>query len=513
MNENKERNDIQENEESTTQAFNPEFNDKVVELNQNITDNDEVVVNDRSVANAESDATDTISQSLAESEDSGDDDRDDTVESSNNEVGFEHHNESDADDVVGIATQNLENNEHNVGNSRRSRKNRRHTTRALIKESNIALILSAVSIILMLALATLLVVDILPIGRRVAYIGVSNVGTVEPPSSLATTHTIENAKQAVVIVAVTKASGSGTGSGIIITEDGYIVTNYHVVEGATNISILLYQSQNGISAEVIGYSERDDIAVLKADLSEAVALPFANSADCRVGDVVYAIGAPEGIELGWTVTSGIISEPVREIWMADDQGMLEKKMFLLQTDASVNPGNSGGPLINARGEVVGIVTMRRSNSAGLGFALPSSASLEIIEAIIENGNADNVESKISKGRPLIGITGVGLEANTWYTETPLGYSMVDETYANENPDSCIYATVTGVYVTALSPTLDAKNHLQTGDVITHVNDKAVALTTDIINIVNNYNGGDVVKITFVRNGQTKTAEITLGVEK
>ena len=524
MNENRETN-LPENNEvgESTQAFNPDFNDTVVDTTIISATNSKEVVNN-STDNQESDnVTESadISTKLINTETS---DMDAGVEIGDSEVVEELSEvKNDYDDVVKLSgdssanpdqVENVEQSPENTPPIFKKRSNHRYTTKALIKESNIALILSAASIILMLALAALLVSGILPVGNRMVYVSVSNLGTVEPPASLATADTLEDAKRSVVIVYVTKASSSGTGSGIIISKDGYIVTNYHVIEGAKSVKLKLYQSEKNVSATVVGYSERDDIAVLKADLDDARAATFAKSEACRVGDVVYSIGAPEGAEFGWTVTSGIISEPVREVWIYNDSGMLDKKMFLLQTDASVNPGNSGGPLINARGEVVGIITMKRSNAAGLGFALPSSASLEIIEAILKDGNADNVVSKISKDRPLIGIGGVGIpQANVWYADTPIGYSEVDDAYVAANPDSCIIAEVAGVYVLSLTPGLDAENHLLVGDVITHVNGTAVAVTQDIINIINNYNGGDIVTITFGRDGNTQTVEITLGTEK
>ena len=316
-----------------------------------------------------------------------------------------------------------------------------------------------------------------------------------------------------VIVTVKTKNGGATGSGIVITEDGYIATNYHVVDDAVDISITLYNSKEKIPARLMGYSERDDIAVLKANVDGLRPATFARSESCRVGERVYSVGAPEGEEFGWTVTQGIISNPLREIKIYDNEYILEKKMYLLQTDAAVNPGNSGGPLINARGEVVGIITLKRSDSAGIGFALPSSASLELIDAIIRNGNIDGVTSRISRGRPLIGIVGVGLEADVWYEQTADGVRKVDKEYASLHPDVCIITDVPGVYVTSLNPELDASNHLKVGDVITEVNGEAIYITYDIMDVVNEFNGGDSVTVKYVRGGKTYTAEILLIEEK
>lgn len=396
---------------------------------------------------------------------------------------------------------------------KKRRKTRKISTKTLIRESNLALCLSAISIILLAAIAALLTVGILPAGNRMVYVGVSTLGPVETPGGAASAELLEEFKKSVVIIDVTKSQGGGTGSGIVISSDGFIVTNYHVIEGAKKISVTFYGDDQKKFASVIGYSERDDIAVIKVSAEGLSAAVFAKSADCRVGDRVYAVGAPEGSDFGWTITSGIISNPLREIKIYESDHVLDKKMYLLQTDTPVNPGNSGGPLINARGEVVGIITLKRSDAEGLGFALPSTASLEIIDAIIETGNADRVTSGISKGRPLIGITGVGLEEGVWYELTDSGVNQVSSSYAKNHPDTCIKLTVSGIYVTSLTPNLDASNHLLVGDVITRVNNIKVYTIYDVMDVVNEYDGGDTITITFVRDGKTNTANIILGTEQ
>ena len=277
---------------------------------------------------------------------------------------------------------------------REKRFKKRYSTKALVKESILAKLLSAVSILLLVTLTALLMLGVIPTDNRVVFVQVSNLGPVGTAPGDASSELIEEFKNSVVVITVKTKTGGATGSGIIMTEDGYIATNYHVVDDATEINITLYNSDEKIPARLMGYSERDDIAVLKANLEDARPATFARSEDCRVGERVYSVGAPEGEEFGWTVTQGIISSPLREIKIYDEEYILEKKMYLLQTDAAVNPGNSGGPLINARGEVVGIITLKRSDSAGIGFALPSSASLELIEAIIEKGSIEGIDSQI-----------------------------------------------------------------------------------------------------------------------
>ena len=454
------------------------------------------------------------------------------VEFSNAEVELSDSGEdstaeeaTDATEIAGPCNTADETAESTETKHKARRSGRKISTKALIRESNLALCLSAISIVLLAVIAVLLTTGILPAGTRMVYVSVSNsgsdgsqggstsLGSDGSQNNWASSETLEEFKKSVVIIDISKAQGSGSGSGIVLSSDGFIVTNYHVIEGASNIAVTFYGEKQKKLATVVGYSERDDIAVIKVEAKNLSPAVFANSANCRVGDRVYAVGAPEGADFGWTITSGIISDPLRELKIYTSDYVLEKKMYVLQTDAPVNPGNSGGPLINARGEVVGIITMKRSNSAGLGFALPSSASLEIIEAIIEKGSADSIVSGISKGRPLIGIVGVGLEAGVWYEFTDEEVRAVTDVYAMAHPDTCIKISVSGVYITSLNSNLDASKQLLAGDVITHINNVKVTTTYDIMDIINEFNGGDKVSITFVRDGKTKTVSITLGTEQ
>ena len=201
----------------------------------------------------------------------------------------------------------------------------------------------------------------------------------------------------------------------------------------------------------------------------------------------------------------------------DGEGILQKKMNVVQTDAPVNQGNSGGPLVNARGEVVGIITLKLSNSAGMGFAIPSDGALKDIESIIKYGNADNVDSGITKGRPLLGITGVGVEENTWYqnvqSEGGSSIRVVTEEFAKKNPASTFYAAKTGVHVSALTEGLDAASKLQVDDIITKIEGTSVSNIYEVMNIINKFDGGDVIEVEYYRGGQYYSAEITLGTQE
>lgn len=386
-----------------------------------------------------------------------------------------------------------------------------------IRASNTASILSLCSILLLVAFSAAAMLGLFgQLGGTGVNIQVSDGNSIEYKDYESSPDMIEDVKHSVVMISTKSNNGSGVGTGIVLTENGYIATNYHVVENATAISVALYNSSTSHKAELIGYSKIDDIAVIKINAKGLRKATFAKSSECRAGEQVFAIGSPEGNEFGWSVTRGIISCADREIKIYDKEGILEKKMYVIQTDASVNPGNSGGPLINSRGEVVGIITLKLSESAGMGFAIPSDGALELITAIIETGSADNVTSSVTSGRPLIGITGVGVEANTWYENyvegDQSGVRIIEEAEATGNPEA-FYAAVTGIHVSATTEGLDAANKLKPNDIITEVNGIKVTNIYQLMDIINKLNGGDTVTIKYYRDGSYHTVNITLGTAK
>ncbi len=377
-----------------------------------------------------------------------------------------------------------------------------------------AVVLSLCSILLLTAVLFCAAAGVFtPTDNKTVQLQVSGDNSSSGTPTLANPEAITDFMDSVVIVNSSSATGDGTGSGIVLTADGYIVTNYHVVEGANRITVGLYSGET-FNATVVGHTELDDIAVLKIEAAGLRPATFAKLENCHVGEDVYAIGCPEGEEFAFSVTKGIISALDREIKIYDNEGILEKKMYVVQTDASVNPGNSGGPLINSRGEVVGIITLKLSYSAGMGFALPSDGAVEIITAIIETGSADNVNSSVSRGRPLIGITGVGVEGNTWYENIQQNgqgaIQPVTEAYATAHPDTTFYAPVTGVHVSATSPTLDAATKLKVNDIITKVEGYTVRSIYEVMDIINTFDGGDTVELEYYRDGQYYTVTVTLG---
>ncbi len=301
----------------------------------------------------------------------------------------------------------------------------------------------------------------------------------QPPSTDAMTipQVYTKVKDSVVGIIVTKAGNAtvsqGSGTGIILSEDGYISTNAHVVEGATTIKVVLANDKE-YSAELIGSDSRTDIAVIKIEEKNLQPAEFGDSESLVVGETVIAIGNPYGLELAGTVTSGIVSALNRQIVIESFY------MTLIQTDASINPGNSGGPLVNTYGQVIGITSSKivESGYEGIGFAIPMNGATKIIEELISHGYIKN--------RPFIGITG----------------SDIDKNYAQ------IYSIPEGVYVEYVDPESDAyKKGLKHGDIIVAVDGVEISSMAELDAEKNKKSPGDSLKLTVYRN--TKKLEISV----
>lgn len=263
----------------------------------------------------------------------------------------------------------------------------------------------------------------------------------------------------------------GAGSGVILSADGYIVTNFHVIDGASSITIRLTDGTE-YSATLIGTDEQTDLAVLKIEAEALTPAVFADSDNIQVGDLAVAIGNPLG-ELGGTVTSGIISALDREITI-DNQ-----TMTLLQTSAAVNPGNSGGGLFNADGNLVGIVNAKSSGTGieGLAFAIPSNTVTEIVSQIIENGYVT--------GRPQLGIQVVEVADQ----QTAMKYQV----------------SQAGVYIAQADDT----SGFQAGDLLASIDGTEITTVTDISAILAEHQIGDTLSVTVIRNGASTTLSVTL----
>ena len=280
----------------------------------------------------------------------------------------------------------------------------------------------------------------------------------------------------------TISGGQSTGSGFILTSDGYIITNNHVVDGAEKISVIF---QNGEESEVqlIGTDQYSDIAVLKASGEMPATATLGDSDLLRPGESVIAIGSPLG-DFKNTVTTGVISATGRSI----DTGNGYSMEGLLQTDAAINNGNSGGPLVNLAGEVIGVNTLIVRNSSsgttveGLGFAIPSSSFKAIAEQLIKTGYVS---------RPYVGIS--------WQTITP----TLAQRYR--------LGAQWGVYISAIqagSPASDAG--LQRGDIITSIGGVAIDESHPYLNILFTFTPGQQVTVEYVRQNQKGSTQLTLG---
>lgn len=289
---------------------------------------------------------------------------------------------------------------------------------------------------------------------------------------------VEKARKSVVGIATESYSSFSTGSsgsGIIASADGYIVTNYHVIEGGDNITVILPDGTNS-PAYLIGADEMSDIAVLKIPADGLEAASFGDSQSLTAGEPAIAIGNPGGIQLQGTVTAGIISATDREITVGNNI------MKLIQTDASINPGNSGGPLLNKYGQVVGVTSVKITASGyeGLGFAIPINYVKPIVEELVENGYVS--------GRPLVGVSA----------------RVVSQLAAT------FYGLPRGLLVDAVAPDSSvAKAGLQSGDIITHFNGSPVRNIADACTIRNQFKAGEAVGLSYYRNGAVYDIEFEL----
>lgn len=272
---------------------------------------------------------------------------------------------------------------------------------------------------------------------------------------------------------------SGSGSGIIISSDGYIVTNSHVIEGASAIDVVLNSGEK-YKAEIVGMDSKTDLAVIKIEATNLPAAVLGKSSDLKVGELAVAIGNPLGLEFQGSVTAGVISALNRTMEVEGRQ------YTLVQTDAAINPGNSGGPLVNKYGQVIGINTVKISSytAEGMGFAIPIDVAVPIIEELISNGYVS--------GRPQIGM----------------GIRDISETMSR------YYNMPVGVYVVSVSEGSGAeKAGIKSGDVVIKADGKTVTTGEELNEIRDTHKVGEKIKLTIVRDGNTMDVSVTLGEEK
>ncbi|WP_181304514.1 Do family serine endopeptidase [Rufibacter sp. XAAS-G3-1] len=272
----------------------------------------------------------------------------------------------------------------------------------------------------------------------------------------------------------------GSGSGVIIASNGYIVTNNHVIDRADKIQVIL-DDKRTFDATLVGTDPNTDIALLKINSDNLPALRYGNSDNVRVGEWVLAVGNP--FNLNSTVTAGIVSAKGRNVGILQGAGNMSVESFI-QTDAAVNPGNSGGALVNLNGDLIGINTAIASQTgsfAGYSFAVPSSIVSKVVDDLLKYGEVQ---------RALLGVQ----------------MQEVDAELAKEKS----LKTLNGVYVAGFSESSAAKTAgIQEGDVITEINGVKVSTGAQLQEQVTRYRPGDKIKVSYMRGGSTKTTNVTL----
>ena len=282
-------------------------------------------------------------------------------------------------------------------------------------------------------------------------------------------------------------TAEGNGSGVIISNDGYIVTNNHVIDGANKISVTLRDGTN-YDATLVGKDSKTDIAIIKIDAKNLKAATIGNSDALVVGEIAVAVGNPLG-QLGGTVTDGIISALEREIKLEG------RTMNLIQTNAAINPGNSGGGLFNANGELIGIVVAKSSgvDVEGLGFAIPVNDVKSVINDLLEHGYATN--------RAFLGVA----LRDTSYSTNGGGSSIYSMFFSQINYGAAVDSVVEN------SPA--DKAGIQKDDIIISVNNEVISSASDVTSKISDYSVGDKVTIGLIRGNKTMNVEVTLAEYK
>lgn len=274
---------------------------------------------------------------------------------------------------------------------------------------------------------------------------------------------------------------SSLGSGVILSKDGYILTNYHVIDGASSLKV----SVNGstLDAKVVGTDESSDLAVIKVNATGLTPIEIGKSSDLKVGEWVMAIGSPYGMEQ--SVSTGIISATNRSSASLQTEDSSAVYTNMIQTDAAINPGNSGGALVDSDGKLIGINTSIASNSdsnSGVGFAIPVDYAINIAKQLIKGETPTHAS--------------LGVSMATVDSQTARRYNL---------------SVKSGAYVNSVvSGSAADQAGIEEGDIITKVDDTKISSSSDLLIAVRSHNPGDKITIELNRNGETKTVEVTLG---
>lgn len=316
---------------------------------------------------------------------------------------------------------------------------------------------------------------------------------------------LDAACNSVVIVYANRTEDTGVGAGIILTSDGYIATNAHVINGAQSV-VVSFRNGKEATASVIGISDTTDLAILKVFMRDLPTATFATSKDCYVGQLVYAVGTPANARYGWTVTNGIISYVDREIVAEDGQ-----KHLMLQTDATVNQGNSGGPLLNAAGQVVGIVTMKLSNDyKGIAFAIPSDTAVKFFNECISGWIPTDTDATTRVPTPVLGIQGMYVEQGHTYVYANNTLTEIDPAVAEVDPSRTFSPLQSGIFVLGVTDGFDAATKLSVADLIISVNGSAATSLADVERMIKEAQVGDTFQIAFLRGSVWSTVDVKLG---
>jgi S1-C subfamily serine protease len=292
--------------------------------------------------------------------------------------------------------------------------------------------------------------------------------------------------------------GAATGSGFVIDDEGHVLTNNHVVEGASEVTVKLGASEESYDAEVVGADPGTDVALLKVDApkDEIHPLTLGSSSAMEVGDPVVAIGNPFGLDR--TVTSGIVSALQRQIQAPNGFSI----SHVIQTDAAINPGNSGGPLINTAGEVIGINAQIATGgggngNVGIGFAIPIDTVRAELEQLKTKGEVEHA---------YLGIQGGTIDSDLAKAlNLPVSEGVIVQSVVKDGP-----ADKAGLEAGDTSATINGQQVRLGGDIITEVDGKKLAGMDELIEVIQDSKPGDQLELTILRSGQEKTADVTLG---
>jgi S1-C subfamily serine protease len=292
-----------------------------------------------------------------------------------------------------------------------------------------------------------------------------------------------------------KQRSTATGSGFLIDNDGHILTNAHVVQGAQRVDVKFSEDGESQQAEVVGADPSSDLALLHVDDAQgATPLPLGDSSKAQVGDPVVAIGNPFGLDR--TVTSGIVSALQRQIQAPNGFSISD----VIQTDAAINPGNSGGPLLDSSGSVIGINSQIASQSGGnegVGFAVPIATASDVVSQILENGSVQ---------RAYLGITGGDITSEIAQAlNLPVEQGVLVEQVFSGGP-----ADAAGIKGATGQGTVAGESFPVGGDIITKVDGKDVTGMDEVISAVNDHDPGDELTLTVLRNGNEHDVTVKLG---